>query len=391
MNPCHVCGQVLLELSPDYPKFKRVTSDCKPWPAGGTLGVCAACGCVQALTDDTWRDEIANIYRAYAIYHHGGGNEQRIFEQSSGAATSRSDRLASRLGTLTDLPKYGRLMDVGCGTGAFLSSFGSVFPDWEMEGLEWDDKYRSTVESVPRVNNLFTGDIAKVPGNFDAISMIHVLEHIESPLSLLQKVKEKLKPGGLLFIQLPYYVENPFELFVADHATHFDSNTVRSLLDQAGFHVNFVETTWVSKELSIVARHLPPHPSSSPAHEAPALSSMLHWLRSVIDHAQAVANQSKNFGIFGTSIAGTWLFNEIGSSVRFFVDEDSNRIGRHYLGLPVLHPSEVPADSDVYVGLAPMISSSVVRRIQSTGARYHEVPQLPSSGLTPLIRSPFGD
>jgi SAM-dependent methyltransferase len=391
MNPCHVCGQVLLELSPDYPKFKRVTSDCKPWPAGGTLGVCAACGCVQALTNEAWREEITNIYRAYAIYHHGGGNEQHVFEQSSGAASSRSDRLVSMLGTLPVLPQSGRLMDIGCGNGAFLRSFGSAFPNWDMEGLEWDDKYRSTVESIPRVKNLYSGDVSLVPGNFDAISMIHVLEHIESPLSLLQKVKEKLNPGGLLIIQLPYFVENPFELFVADHATHFDSNTVRSLLERAGFHVNLVETTWVSKELSIVARHLPPHPSSSPAHEAPALSSMLHWLRSVIDHAQAVATQSKNLGIFGTSIAGTWLFNEIGTSVRFFVDEDTNRIGRHYLGLPVLHPSEVPADCDVYVGLAPMISSSVVRRIQSTGARYHEVPQLPSFGFTPLIRSPFGE
>ena len=389
MNPCHVCGQVLLELSPDYPKFKRVTSDCKPWPAGGTLGVCAACGCVQALTDDTWRDEIANIYRAYAIYHHGGGNEQRIFEQSSGAASSRSDRLASMLGTLPNLPNSGRLLDVGCGTGAFLRSFGSVFPDWEMEGLEWDDKYRSTVESVPRVKNLFTGDIAKVPGNFDAISMIHVLEHIESPLSLLQKVKEKLKPGGLLFIQLPYYVENPFELFVADHATHFDRDTVRSLLDQAGFQVSFVETTWVSKELSIVARHLPPNPSPEPADPRPELASILDWLRSVIDHAQAIATQSKNFGIFGTSIAGTWLFNEIGTSVRFFVDEDTNRIGRHYLGLPVLHPSEVPAESDVYVGLAPIISRSVVRRIRSSGATYHEVPKLPAfEGLSLTFSSP---
>jgi SAM-dependent methyltransferase len=265
-------------------------------------------------------------------------------------------------------------MDIGCGNGAFLRSFGSVFPNWDMEGLEWDDKYRSTVESVPGVKNLFTGDISLVPGNFDAISMIHVLEHIESPLGLLQKVKDKLKPGGLLFIQLPYYVENPFELFVADHATHFDRDTARSLLEQAGFNVSLVETTWVSKELSIVARHLPPNPSSEPADPRPELASMLHWLRSVIDHAQGVANQSKNFGIFGTSIAGTWLFNEIGSSVRFFVDEDTNRIGRDYLGLPVLHPSEVPAESDVYVGLAPIISRSVVRRIQSVGALYHEVP-----------------
>jgi trans-aconitate methyltransferase len=391
MNLCHVCGQVLLKLSPDYPKFKRVTSDCKPWPKGGQLGVCEACRCVQAMTNDAWREEITNIYRAYEIYHHGGGKEQHVFEQSSGAASSRSDRLVSMLATLPVHPLSGRLMDIGCGNGAFLTSFGRAFPNWEMEGLEWDDKYRSPVESIPGVKNLYSGDVSLVPGNFDAISMIHVLEHIESPLSLLQKVKKKLTPGGLLIIQLPYFVENPFELFVADHATHFDRVTVRSLLEQAGFQVSVVETTWVSKELSIVAYNLPPKASSESAHASPQLSSILNWLKSVIDRAQAVASESKNFGIFGTSIAGTWLFNEIGSSVRFFVDEDTNRIGRHYLGLPVLHPTEVPAESDVYVGLAPMISSSVVRRIQSKGARYHEVPQFPPFVQPPFISSTHGE
>lgn len=225
-----------------------------------------------------------------------------------------------------------------------------------------------------------------MPGQFDAVSLVHVLEHIEAPLDLLRKVLGKLRPGGLLFIQLPYYVENPFELFVADHASHFDRHTVRFLLDQAGFRVDTISTNWVSKEISIVARRLPPGRHPEDALPPSALPAMLDWLRSVIEHARTIASTSRNFGIFGTSIAGTWLFAEIGPWVRYFVDEDSNRTGRPYLGLPVLHPSEVPEDGDVYVALAPVISKEVVRRLRSSGARYHEVAALRAPGTAD---SPF--
>lgn len=305
MMPCHVCGQNELRLSPEYASFRRVTSDCRPWAAGGKLGICASCGCVQAIVDDKWRREISEIYGSYTIYHQADGNEQCIFEQSSGAALARSDRLAAKLATLPGLPQAGKLIDIGCGNGAFLRSFGRLFPGWTLAGLEWDDKYRSMVESVPGVERLFTGQLDEIPAGFDVISLIHTLEHIEDPLALLRKARNKLKPGGLLFIQLPYYVENPFEPFVADHATHFDRSTAGSLLDQVGFRVDALETTWVTKELSIVARNLPGPRNSAPQLPAPALDAVLHWLRSVVDHAREIAGRSKNFGLFGTSIAGT--------------------------------------------------------------------------------------
>ncbi len=380
MISCHVCGRNNPRLFPEYAKFRRVTSDCKPWAAGGELGLCEACGCVQAIVDDKWRGEIAEIYRDYTIYHQANGNEQCIFEPVSGAALARSERLAAKLRTLPDLPQAGKLIDIGCGNGAFLRSFGRLFPDWTLTGLEWDDKYRSLVESIPGVKALLTGRIDEVPGMFDVISLVHSLEHMEDPLALLRRARSKLKPGGILFIQLPYYVENPFELFVTDHATHFDRNSAVSLLESAGFSVDLLETTWVPKELSIIARHLTTHRRPAPLPPAPALDEVLHWLGSVVDRAGEIARSSKNFGLFGTSIAGTWLFTEVAESVRFFVDEDTSRTGRMYLGLPVFHPSAVPQGGDVYVALAPIVSREVARRLRSAHTHYHEVPALHASG-----------
>ena len=64
---CHVCHEPSVQIVPGYEKFSSVTSDCKPWPKGGRLGVCRTCGCVQKIIDSAWKSEVDKIYRAYSI------------------------------------------------------------------------------------------------------------------------------------------------------------------------------------------------------------------------------------------------------------------------------------------------------------------------------------
>jgi SAM-dependent methyltransferase len=331
---------------------------------------------VQTVVSDTWRQEIADIYKNYTIYYQAGGAEQNVFEQSSGHSLPRSDQLLAQVQKSSSLPPFGRLLDIGCGNGGFLRSFHRHFPDWKLSGLEWDDKYRAEVEAIPGVERHFAGELGAVPGPFDAISLIHVLEHIERPGEYLEKVKDLLRPGGHLIIQLPHFVENPFELFVADHATHFDINTIRWLLNRAGFHIDGIETNWVSKELSVIARNLAPA-SRADTVATPALSTVLTWLEHVLEDARSVARNSPRFGLFGTSIAAAWMFGELSDDVSFFVDEDFNRTGGTYFSRPIHQPSTAPAGSDVYVVLAPKVSRQVSRRLGLGSVRYHEVPELP--------------
>lgn len=378
---CHVCGEHALVVDPLFAKFRRVTSDCKQWPAGGQLGTCRLCGTVQASINDEWRQEIAAIYHSYTIYYQAAGAEQNVFEQTSGQLSTRSDRLLDRIKELPGFPSTGRLLDIGCGNGGFLRSFSRSFPGWNLAGSEWDDKYRSEVEGIRGVERLYCGPLQDVPEMFDAISLVHVLEHIEAPRQFLDQVKQKLAPDGFLLIQLPYYVENPFELFVADHATHFDPNTITTLLDSAGFRVELVETQWIPKELSVIARNSAPV-AKPPLVPLRSLSASLQWLDSVVADARAVARNSAQFGLFGTSIAGAWAFGELEDWVSFFVDEDSERIGGRYFDRPIHSPSTVPADSDVYVPLAPEISRQVSNRLRSSTVKYHEVPEPPQVSVS---------
>ena len=371
---CHICAADSPVLFPEYAEFKRITSDCKPWPSGGGLALCRQCSCVQAVVNDPWRSEIQKIYQSYTIYFQGHGTEQNVFDQKTGAASSRSDKLLEKLQKNIPLPDRGRLLDIGCGNGSFLGSFGRLFPKWSLAGSEYDDKHRAHVESLPGVEQFFTSDISQIPGTFDLISLVHVLEHIESPRGFLNSIREKLNPGGFLLIELPYYVENPFELFIADHATHFDGATISRLLTSCGFQVWHRGSEWIPKELTLVAATTAPKNSPPPPAAPPDMPELLQWLKSVITHADTIAKKSTQFGLFGTSIAAGWLFSQIEGQVKFFVDEDPNRAGGQHFNLPVYHPSDIPAGSDVYVVLPPVISRQVTQRLQSGTVRFHEVP-----------------
>jgi hypothetical protein len=74
---CPSCGSNEVTDVPGYGELMRVTSDAKPWPAGGRIAVCRACGLVQKPITPEWLAEVAQIYAAYTIYFQSGGETPR--------------------------------------------------------------------------------------------------------------------------------------------------------------------------------------------------------------------------------------------------------------------------------------------------------------------------
>jgi len=368
---CHLCGAAGLTEFPDFRAFHRITSDCRPWPAGGRLCGCAGCGSVQKLVDAIWQREVEELYAGYAIYDQAEGAEQAVFDPSSGEASSRSQRLLTALRKAIALPGQGRMLDVGCGNGAMLRAFADAAPAWSLAGTELGDKYRRLVEGIPGVEALYTCPVAEVPGQFDAITMIHVLEHVPQPVEFLVRLSPKLVPGGLLVVELPHHVANPFELLIADHCTHFSAATAAAVLERSGLEVLSVAEDWVPKELTLVARR-PISPASAGGGPAGTPTSAgdwrdcvgqrIGWLGRLSALARTTASRRK-VGLFGTSIAGTWLFAELAGAVGFFVDEDPHRIGKSWQGRPVYHPRQIPPGSCLVIPLPVALAENISRRI----------------------------
>ena len=258
------------------------------------------------------------------------------------------------------------MLDVGCGNGAMLRAFSQAAPGWSLAGTELGDKYRRLVESIPGVESLYTCPPGEVPGQFDVITMIHVLEHIPQPAAFLDRLLPKLVPGGLLVVELP--ASRGQSVRAADcRSLHALCRGNRGRPAGAiGAGVLSVAEDWVPKELTLVARR-PATPLSPGFHRSArrvppdrricrlgriALrSESAGWAR--FRPWPASWRRSARSACSARRSPATWLFAELEGGVGFFVDEDPHRVGKHWQGCPVYHPRQVPAGSRVSDPVAP--------------------------------------
>jgi len=138
----------------------------------------------------------------------------------------------------------GRILDVGCADARFLLALDPK--KWTRTGVEFSERtVRLVSEAFPELC-LIPGDIYSenlAPGSFDVICFWHVLEHLPAPLKVLTRVRELLRPGGLVFISLPNLDSLQARLFrgfwyglddVPRHLHHFSPRSLQRILSGAG-------------------------------------------------------------------------------------------------------------------------------------------------------------
>jgi SAM-dependent methyltransferase len=110
-------------------------------------------------------------------------------------------RLAAFLGTL---PIKGKLLDVGCGVGTFAKMAEKVgFEVYAFDPAEEAIKYARGNFGLKKT---IVGTIDDIPSdwqNFDVVSAIEVIEHVEAPRELVCKMYKLLKPGGYIIVSVP--------------------------------------------------------------------------------------------------------------------------------------------------------------------------------------------
>lgn len=100
-------------------------------------------------------------------------------------------------------PNRGKLLDIGCGNGAFLIRAKEM--GWEVIGLDPDPLAVATCRKQGL--KVIEGSLDDIPKwfaeSFDAITMNHCLEHIQTPKSELEKAYRLLRQGGQIWIACP--------------------------------------------------------------------------------------------------------------------------------------------------------------------------------------------
>ena len=155
----------------------------------------------------------------------------------------------------------GKVLDVGCSGGQFLSTFDNV--KWSKLGVDIEQSDADFAKKNFGIN-IRVGDLTKLvwEEKFDLVMMRGVIEHILEPISYLKKCCELVKPGGFLYITATPMADS-FAFFVyrekwimfnpPEHLHFFTLDILTSLLEKEGFellnfHYQYQETPYANIE-----------------------------------------------------------------------------------------------------------------------------------------------
>jgi SAM-dependent methyltransferase len=145
-----------------------------------------------------------------------------------------------------------RFLDIGCGNGRFLSLLRDFGPDeWELEGIDFDSdaaascRERGFVAHEGRVE-----EFEPAGTGFDAVIMLQLIEHVDDPVRIAQRVFDLLESGGVFIVETPNTAGLDYSAFrhswwghyhFPRHWNLFSTNALHGMLERAGFDIEETE------------------------------------------------------------------------------------------------------------------------------------------------------
>jgi SAM-dependent methyltransferase len=156
---------------------------------------CKKCGTVFMV------DPPADLGRYYeGDYYHFEADGEPVWK-------SHPLRLESALYRVALLQRHvppGHLIEIGSGTGAFAVTAQAA--GFDVSAIEMDERccrYLSEREGIGAIcSDLPLEALGSLPPA-RAVAMWHVLEHLANPAEVLERIAERLEPGGVLAIGVP--------------------------------------------------------------------------------------------------------------------------------------------------------------------------------------------
>ncbi len=160
-----------------------------------------------------------------------------------------------------------RSLDIGSSSGEFVYLLQGL--GFEAKGIEPHEGYATYARNSLGIS-INNGTLqhclsSEQPSSLDLISMFHVLEHLPEPVSALRVIGEKLKPEGVLYIEVPNATRlcSPHYMFFKAHTLYFTGSTLRNLLETSGFKI-VSHSPDESDNLSVVAQYVNTPSQSTP-------------------------------------------------------------------------------------------------------------------------------
>ena len=223
-------------------------------------GLLCCPGCGLLFDPNRPAEELRDLYDE--SYFEDYGDHASYWEEE----VYRRRESARRVRWLRRNGARGRLLEIGAAAGYFLEAAREA--GFDVVGVEPAEAMarRGRERAGVDIRVGFVEDAELPAASFDVVAAWHVLEHIAEPLGALGHLRDALRPGGLLFLEVPNVQGDnaraeklgwkPLEL--QHHVAHYGPRSLRRLLERAGFEVLRTTTIEFSAYNSL-RQNLNPH------------------------------------------------------------------------------------------------------------------------------------
>ncbi len=255
--PCPLCGADDYRVKVEDTMGTRVadprvhyTCTSSAFGEHGRIVQCRSCGLVYMNP---------RPHHEAVVENYGDVEDQEYIEEEQG----RLETFAESLQLVRRYRPSGRLLDVGCHVGTFLTLAEQA--GYEVAGVE-PSRWASEIARGRIGGGVHCGAVEDAPmpeGGYDVITLWDVIEHLPDPALDIRAIHGALRPGGVfavstmdvdaLFARLagrrwPWYMQM--------HLVYFSRRTLCEMLRREGFQICTVETHVRRVRLTYLASRL---------------------------------------------------------------------------------------------------------------------------------------
>lgn len=168
------------------------------------------------------------------------------------------------------IPRYAQVLELGCLTGEMSQMMRKECEASFIVGIEEDEQAAGQARRY--CDYVFSEDLDDPHGldalemeKFDVITLVDMLGALQNPLALLQRLKPLLLDGaGKILLTVPNvnHAATRLDLLTGELGQHdtahqlYTLNTLKVLVEKAGYIINEVDYTWRDMPDTVIARTL---------------------------------------------------------------------------------------------------------------------------------------
>lgn len=292
--------------------------------------------------------------------------------------------------------KKDSILDIGCGSGLLLEYMRNE----GYENLLGLDPSQESIEILKskginyKQGSIFCGEYTELYKRFDIIMCTGVLEHLLDLHMVIRNIDTYLRERGKIFVIVPAvegfeeYIHKIPNYFNHEHINYFSRNSLDNLFlahkykrisrDKESFFYTQLNSNIPEKSLCAVYEKSVK--TEELRYDKTSENSIRNYFRQAkkmerkeLQYCQNLVSKGDSFIVWGTGAYAMKLVGEVTGledKIMFFVDNNSDRIEREFLGKVIKSPEELYHNQEEIILIASMkYSDDIVKQIKDMGLK----------------------